>query len=91
MEWKTLRKGFENYLRVEKGLSKNSILAYRNDMRKLELFLSEKENPASPLRISHDGLAEFVHYTARNGKEARTQARLISGIKAFFKYLTIED
>ncbi len=91
MEWKTIRKGFENYLRLEKGLSKNSILAYRNDLTKLELFLSEKGTLLSPLRIAHDDLAEFVHHTARIGMQARTQARLISGIRAFFKYLTIED
>lgn len=91
MDWKSLLKGFENYLRLEKSLGENSIKAYRNDIRKLHTYLDSGDTSVSPTRIQYDALAEFVHHTARGGSEARTQARLISGLRAFFTYLLLEN
>lgn len=89
--WRIHIKGFEHYLRLEKGLSKNSLLAYRNDLRKLVSWLEAMHIVESPERITRDTLLRFVHHTAATGAGPRTQARLISGIKAFFKYLALEE
>lgn len=89
--WRIHIKGFEHYLRLEKGLSKNSLLAYRNDLRKLVSWLEAMHIVESPERITRDTLLRFVHHTAATGAGPRTQARLISGLKAFFKYLALEE
>ncbi len=91
MDWKSLTKGFEAYLRLEKSLSKNSISAYANDIRKLREFIEEVHDGISPVKITHEMLAEFIHHTGRMGQEAGTQARLISGIRSFFRFILLEN
>jgi len=91
LDWKTLAKEFRAYLRLEKSLSKNSIAAYGNDIRKLHQYFEELGTDISPIRVTYDDLAGFIHHTARNGYVRGTQARLISGIRAFFHYLMLED
>jgi integrase/recombinase XerD len=90
-DWNSLQKGFEAYLKLERGLSENSILAYRNDIEQLRLFVNEELNGMSPRKIDHGQLTEYIHRIAQEGKEAGTQSRTISGIKSFFKYLMIEQ
>jgi len=90
MDWHSLSKGFEAYLRLEKGLSKNSIEAYSHDVSRLREYFT-KDRSIDPLKIDYQDLAEFVHYSARITPNPRSRARLISGIKAFFRYLIMED
>jgi integrase/recombinase XerD len=91
MDWKSLVKGYEAYLRLEKSLSKNSIAAYGNDIRKLHAYIAENHGDISPVRIDHEMLAGFVHTSGRMGIEPGTQARLVSGIRSFFKFILIEN
>lgn len=91
MTWKDELDNFEEYLKLQKGLSDNSIYAYISDIKKLIDFLSVKQYNILPDTISLDNLREFTIWIADNGIGARTQARILSGIKAFFKYLMIEE
>lgn len=91
MDWQTLQKGFESYLKLERSLSKNTIAAYKNDIRKLSDFMAENHPGINPQKTDHDMLMEFVHFSARSGQEAVSQARMVSGVKAFFKYLLMEN
>jgi integrase/recombinase XerD len=90
MDWKSLAKGFETYLTLEKGLSKNSIEAYTRDLSKLSDYFTNA-NPVKPLAVQYPDLAKFVQHCSETGILPRTRARLISGIKAFFLYLIMED
>ncbi len=90
MDWKSLNRGFETYLRLEKGLSKNSIDAYKRDVSRLSDYFQEYSKK-SPLKIEYNDLAEFVHHLSREVSNPRSRARLISGVRAFFRYLIMED
>lgn len=90
MSWNIHIKGFLSYLRLEKSLSKNSIEAYERDVLKLKSF-SETFTPAlSPLYISQKEIRLFIKWITELGLSATSQARILSGLKAFFEYLIIE-
>jgi integrase/recombinase XerD len=91
MQWRHWKIGFENYLRLERSLSPHSVSAYGTDLDKLVRYLEEKELQLSPSQIGQEHLSAFVAYVARLDVSARTQARIISGIRAFFQYLLMED
>lgn len=84
-------KGFKAYLKMEKGLSNNSVDAYLNDVSKLYEYLSMRGNDVAPTNISPKELVDFVQKMASFGIAATSQARMISGIKAYFKYLLLEE
>lgn len=90
MNWDEAKKGFENFLKLEKSLSQNSIAAYVNDINKLIHFLDNNYKDLAPLNVKLEHLKSFLAWL--NGREVspRTQARTISGIKSFYKYLLIE-
>jgi integrase/recombinase XerD len=75
---------------IERSLSHNSVEAYLNDLRKLREFLNEKREGKKPSAINYNDLSDFVASNAGSNSSARTQARLISGIRAFFRFLIIE-
>ena len=82
-------KNFISYLKIEKGLAENSILAYQNDVVKLSEFaLSIKK---LPIEISYNDLKQFIAELFDLGLSARSQARIISGIKQFYGYLLLEN
>ncbi len=89
MNWDQLTKQFISYLRIEKGLSENSCLAYQQDLIKLRDFCIS--NQVSPTEISNQDLKQFVTLLFDLGLSARTQARIISGIKQFFGFLILEQ
>ncbi len=89
-EWTTALRGYRSYLMIERSLSHNSVAAYLNDLRKLREFLSENKKDRKPAGITYNDLSDFVASGAGSNNSARTQARLISGIRAFFRYLIIE-
>jgi integrase/recombinase XerD len=78
-------------MRLEKSFSPNSIEAYIRDLNILMQFLKEKDENFQLKNVSREDLKEFLHWTAKLGLSARSQARMISGIKGFYKYLLIED
>ena len=91
MKWDDSKKGYENYLKLEKSLSQNSVAAYINDISKLALFLEDNYDTMSPENVKLEHLRSFLEFLNNNGVSPRTQARTISGIKSFFKYLLIEE
>lgn len=91
MNWSSYIKQFENYLKLERSLSRNSIDAYVRDAEKLEQFVNIKKWDISPLKISTAQLQDFLEYINTLGMSAYSQARILSGLKAFFKYLIFEE
>ncbi|PWD98704.1 site-specific tyrosine recombinase XerD [Marinilabilia rubra] len=91
MNWEQEIEGFKNYLKVEKGLSDNSIHAYITDLVKLVQFLKDNGYDVGPEKVKLDHLKEMIQWVNDKGISPRTQARIISGIKSFYKYLLIEE
>ncbi|HET6224955.1 MAG TPA: site-specific tyrosine recombinase XerD [Bacteroidia bacterium] len=91
MNWKVHIKGFNSFLALEKSLSENSIGAYKHDVEKLLQFLEYKKYTFGPQEIELKHLQEFLKWITELGMTARSQARVISGIKAFYKYLLLEN
>nr|MBC7611716.1 site-specific tyrosine recombinase XerD [Pseudopedobacter sp.] len=91
MDWLSAKKGFKSYLKLERSLSTNSIEAYLRDIDKITQFLEVQEKNISPLAIQAKDLRDLIQWVNELGMLATTQARLISGIKAFYKYLILED
>jgi integrase/recombinase XerD len=89
MSWENSIKEFKYYLKVERSLADNSVNAYIRDIRKLADFSSKIK--VNELNISVNEIREFIADLNSKKISARSQARIISGIKAFFKYLIIED
>ena len=89
--WKPYLKGFEAYLLLERSLSTNTAQAYLSDLDKLQQFLKLKNYPHSPLEIGARQLEEFLRWLNQLGLAARSQARLISALKTFYKYLILEN
>jgi integrase/recombinase XerD len=89
--WQSYIKHFKNYLRLERSLSGNSVEAYVRDVEKLEEFLELSKIDLAPARIQEEHLSAFLKYVAELGLAAHSQARMLSGIKAFFKYLMLEN
>jgi integrase/recombinase XerD len=91
MKWSDCKKGYENFLKLEKSLSQNSVSAYVNDVNKLIFFLDQEYSKVTPEKVKLLHLKGFVEWLNKKGVSPRTQARTISGIKSFFKYLLIEE
>jgi integrase/recombinase XerD len=91
MKWSDSKKGYENFLKLEKSLSQNSVSAYINDVNKLISFLDHEYSKMAPEKVKLLHLKGFVEWLNKKGVSPRTQARTISGIKSFFKYLLIEE
>ncbi|MBW1298385.1 site-specific tyrosine recombinase XerD [Aquimarina litoralis] len=90
MKWSHAIKDYEHYLRIERGLSDNSIINYSLDIQRLLKFLESQDIQTTPLTIEKEILQQFIYETAKV-VNARSQARLISGLKSFFNYLVFED
>ncbi len=91
MKWTDSKKGYENFLRLEKSLSQNSVAAYVNDINKLISFLEEEYKKLPPEKVKLQHLKRFLEWLNEKGVSPRTQARTISGIKSFFKYMLMEE
>ena len=90
MNWKQAIYDYTNFLKIERGLSKNSIDSYQRDVKKLVLFLDTLDSSPTPIHINSEVLQNFIYETSKV-INARTQARLISGLRSFFDYLIFED
>ena len=91
MNWTESKEGYETFLRLEKSLSQNSVSAYVNDINKLITFIEEQHPGITPETIKLVQLRKFVEWMNEKGVSPRTQARTISGIKSFYKFLLIEE
>ena len=90
MKWNQAIQDYSFYLRIERGLSDNTIDNYTRDLKKLQGFLEESNGYPSPLKITKDDVQAFIYFLAKEVKP-RSQARIISGLKGFFSYLMFED
>ncbi len=91
MNWEDSLKDFTHFLRLEKSLSVNSIEAYNNDLKKFLLFLETSGLKPDPDKIKSDHIKAFLKWINELEMSPRTQARIISGIKAFYKFLLLEE
>ncbi|MBZ4037680.1 site-specific tyrosine recombinase XerD [Flavobacterium sp. 17A] len=90
MNWSRYIKDYQSYLRIERGLSKNTIENYGFDIERLCLFLETNQIDVSPIKIADETLQQFIYAVAKE-VNPRSQARIISGLKSFFNYLVFED
>ena len=90
MNWNSYIKSFQSYLKIERGLSKNTVANYTFDLERLSKFLLENEITISPEKINEETIQQFI-YSVSKEVNARSQARIISGLKSFFSYLIFED
>jgi len=91
MDWKTTVDNFRTFLNFEKSLSKNSTEAYVRDINTLIAYLKINSINKNPSEISMKDLQAFLKYITQLGVSSRSQARIISGIRSYYKYLMMED
>ncbi|WP_184550302.1 site-specific tyrosine recombinase XerD [Mucilaginibacter sp. FT3.2] len=91
MDWRSAIKGFQAYLKLEKSLADNSIEAYSRDIEKLYQFSETKPIKLKPETITLTDLRDFITWASELGMIPSSQARILSGIKAFYKYMLMED
>lgn len=90
MNWQQALKDYQNYLRLERGLSENSILNYSLDIKKMIKWMEAVEITESPISVSKETVQSFIYEIAKT-VNPRSQSRIISGLKGFFNYLIFED
>ncbi len=89
--WEPYKKGFKVYLQLEKSLSDNSVQAYLRDIELLTQHLQEKKSLKPPEKLTLKDLQQFIKWIAELGMMATSQARIISGLRAFYKYCLLEN
>jgi len=89
--WQQSINEFVAYLRIEKSLSSNTIKAYINDLNKLQAYLQTIGSAATPQEVTSAMLSDFLVYEGGQGIQARSQSRMLSGIRAFYKYLLMDN
>ena len=89
--WEVYKKGFKAWLQLEKSLSENSVEAYLRDVQHLTEYLQTIEGPKTPNGITLKDLEDFTKWINKLGMKNASQARMISGLRSFFKYCLIED
>ena len=90
MSWKSLIKGYENYLKIEKSLSSNTVDAYIRDINKMDGFFNSEDSKKKINSINHEDFQNYLAYLNGLKINARSQSRVISSMRSFFKYLMIE-
>lgn len=89
MNWKPAINSFTAYLKLERGLSANTLTSYRSDLRKVALWAEEKG--LQPLTLQPENIREYLGLLMQSGTNARSQARLLSALRSFYKFLLLED
>lgn len=90
MKWEHAIKDYQLYLKIERGLSENTLESYSRDIFKLVKFLEEKKIVVSPIKITEEIVQQFIYEIAKS-VNPRSQARIISGIRSFFDFLVFEN
>ena len=90
MKWSPALIDFQHYLKIERGLSQNTVHSYRLDVQKLMRYLQTHSITADPIDIKVELIQQFLYELAKNAN-ARTQSRVISGLRSFFDYLVFEN
>jgi integrase/recombinase XerD len=89
--WEQHIKYYSNYLKLERSLSSNSVEAYVHDVELLHQFMGMKHTKVTAMKVTAKHLQEFLQYINELGMSAHSQARILSGIKGFYKYLLFEE
>ena len=89
MDWNQAIKDYKSYLKIERGLSLNSIVSYENDILSLKNYILDNKIKESPIECTPDTVNSFI-YNSSKKNSPRSQARKISGLKSFFKFLVFE-
>lgn len=89
--WESYKKGFKAYLQLEKSLSDNSVEAYLRDIEKLVAYFQQTGSLKAPAQVQLKDLESFLKWITELGMTASSQARIISGIRAFYKYCILEN
>lgn len=89
--WESYKNGFKAWLQLEKSLADNSVAAYLRDIEKLTQFLLQENKAKPPAEVTLKELQSFLRFVAELGMTATSQARIISGIKSFYKYCLLEN
>ena len=89
--WLQRLKEFESFLKLEKSLSRNSVEAYRHDVLKFKEFLDDEIAATGPLQVQHQHIQHYLIWLGKQGSSPTSQARYLSGIKAFYKFLLLEN
>jgi len=90
MKWQNAIRDYQLYLKIERGLSQNTIDSYSRDLEKLLLFIEENKTNYTPISIDEVTIQQFIYVIAKK-VNPRSQARIISGLRSFFDYLIFED
>jgi len=90
MKWHQALKDYQLYLKIERGLSQNSIDNYVLDVKKLINYLEENSILESPISIKTDIIQQFIYEVSKN-VSAQSQSRIVSGLRSFFNYLVFEE
>ncbi len=91
MDWKSTIEGFRNYLQLERRLSEHSVRAYVKDVEKFARYAQSASTPLTPGQVQRHHLESFIHTLYELGLSPRSRARILSGIKAYYRYLSLED
>jgi integrase/recombinase XerD len=89
--WEAYKKGYKSYLQLEKSLSDNSVDAYMLDVEKFTQFLLHANSMKTPAEIELKDLQHFIKWITELGIAVKSQARIISGMRSFYKYCVIEN
>ncbi|MBT8196143.1 MAG: site-specific tyrosine recombinase XerD [Gammaproteobacteria bacterium] len=89
--WESYAKGFKSYLKLEKSLSDNSVQAYLRDINKLIKYSEVQEPELKASKVEYRDLSDFIIWLNKEKISAASQARIVSGVRAFFKYLELEE
>ncbi|WP_128544928.1 site-specific tyrosine recombinase XerD [Larkinella soli] len=89
--WQSYINAFKNYLKLERSLAENSVEAYLRDVEKLREYLDLSGQSTPPAQVSEDQLFQYLGYLTEMGLSAQSQARMLSGLKAFYKFLLLEN
>lgn len=89
--WEAYKKGFKAYLQLEKSLANNSVEAYLTDIDKVTTYLQTLNDLKTPEQLTLKDLEKFVQWIAELGMTATSQARIISGLRNFYKYCLVEQ
>ncbi len=89
MKWSSAINDFKDYLRIERGLSDNSVYSYENDLNKLNSFLNQGKKKIKPIDVSYENIKEFIYFISKELKP-NSQSRIISALRSFYDYLIFE-
>ncbi len=91
MRWEDAVKGFEQYLLLERCLAANTVKAYLRDVQKLQQWLAMYAPECRPEEVKHETIQQMICWLGQLGLDARSQSRILSGIRAFYRYLLVES